>query len=318
MDAAVVTLDAAMFGFGGVQSAPNFGVQAPDEDWEDFPPNPGTNRRPAVKGRVTGSVTEWKGKYGWLATDTPIIHAEARMKGGKIYFSQEDVLEVISGVGAHVSFYVYADGSGLGALNVVPADSPTTKKKITKPKASIPKPKAKATPGRKRVSEDLLYGKVKSWRGGFGFVTPVSPVDHPLFTGSLFLHSNDVALPEQVKEGKKVSFYLYTDPQGLGAEECSILDDEDGEVMPAAGDSPAAMELETSGLLKAKPKASASAATSGSLLVATPKAKGSMMKATPKAAAAVKAAGDPDLAKKMADNPELARQLSAWMFDPGG
>lgn len=296
------------------------------EDFDDFPSTSGTNRRPAVNGRITGSITEWKGKFGWIVPDAPIMHPEARMKGGRIYLGQDDVLEVISGVGAEVSFYVYSDGAGLGALNVVPADSPTTKKKLSKKIAMAPKPKAKApvaTPGRSRVSGDLLKGTVKSWRGGFGFVTPAKPVDHPLFTGSVFLHSKDVAEPEALAQGKKVSFYLYRDPQGLGAEECTLLDDDDEEAeveMPASPMPPSspvastAVDLhESSGLLRAKPKGGAA----DGIMVARAKGGSSVMKATPKAAAAVKA-GDPDLARKMAANPELAKQLSAWMFDAGG
>jgi len=308
-----------MYSFTGPPSvgAP---TAASADEFDDFPLIVDPKQRPALNGRICGTVTDWKGKFGWLASDTPLAHPEARLKGGKIYFSQEEVLEVISGVGAHVSFYVYADGSGLGALKVVPADSATAKKKIARGKAAA-KPKAKATPGRKRVSQDQLQGKVKSWRGGFGFLTPSSPVDHPLFTGSLFLHGNDVSDPAKLKEGVSVTFYLYSDPQGLGAEECEITDEVDE---PSGGDmpvTPAASSSDASGLLKAKPKA---AAGSGGIMIATAKASAKsggsagVMKATPKASAAVKAAGDPDLAKKMADNPDLARQLSAWMFDPGG
>merc|ERR1712039_202622 len=109
--------------------------------------------------------------------------------------------------------------------------------------------------------------------------TPSSPIDHPLFTGSLFLHSNDVVDPGKLKEGVSVTFYLYSDPQGLGAEECEIEDEVDE---PSGGDVPL-------------PPASPSTDTSG------------VLKATPKASAAAKATGDPDLAKKMAEKPELAR-----------
>merc|ERR1711920_327841 len=149
---------------------------------------------------------------------------------------------------------------GLGALKVVPADSLTAKKKIMKAK---PKPKAKATPGRKRVSDEQMSGKVKSWRGGFGFLTPSSPIDHPLFTGSLFLHSNDVVDPGKLKEGVEVCFYLYSDPQGLGAEECEVLDadcDKENGGAPQTADTPA-MDTSAVGMLKAKPKASAGTST---------------------------------------------------------
>jgi len=290
-----------------------------DADWEDFPLSPGSSRRPAVRGRICGNIVEWKGKFGWIEPDEPINHPEARMKGGKIYLSQEDVAEVISGVGAHVSFYVYADGTGLGAMMCVPSDSPTTTAPIKRSlgkTAPAPKPKAKpaAPPGRKRVSEEKMSGWVKQWRGGFGFVNPDKPIDHPLFTGSLFLHSNDVVEgAEQIEVGKTVTFFLYADPQGLGAEECAMAT---AAAPLRRGDS--TVEDGSSTLLRAKPKASAGGAapdaSAGTLMA--PRAKGAPMMAKPKAAAA--GAADPELSSKMAANPELARRLSAWMFDPGG
>jgi cold shock CspA family protein len=309
------------FPSAGLASGP--GVAPVGQEFDDFPRGIlASGRRPAIDGRILGSIQEWKGRFGWIIPDEPIAHPEAHLKGGKVYLSQDDVMEVISGVGAHVSFYVYSDGNGLGALNCVPSDSETAKKKLIPKAKVVPKPKAKATPGRKRISETALSGKVKSWRGGFGFITPSDPVEHPLFTGSLFLHSNDIV--EGIAEmGKNVTFYLYSDPQGLGAEECTFTDEgqqPSSSSAPAAGASASAPD--TSGLLKAKPKASAGAAPVGGdgIMVATAKAapKAGVMKATPKASAVVKSSGDPDLAKKMADNPDLAKQLSAWMFDPGG
>jgi len=322
-----------MFGFDGLTSElPG----SPSDDWDDFPASPSGNRRPAVRGRVTGRIVEWKTKFGWIEPDAPIQHPEATRKGGRIFLGQDDVAEVISGVGAHVSFYVYADGTGLGAMMCVPSDSATASaplKKKPKPKMT-PKPKQRATPGRKRVSEESLTGKVKSWRGGFGFITPNEPIQHPLFTGSLFLHKADIGEPDQLEVGKQVSFYLYADPQGLGAEECTVLDSDGsggsgGGSGGTVGDKPPAgsssMELSGSSLLKAKPKASpgggasagAPAADGAVSTYTAPRAK-AMMRATPKAKASSAPARDNDLSRKMAENPELAKQLSAWMFDLGG
>lgn len=304
---------------------------SPSGDWEDFPESPGGGRRPAVNGRITGKIVEWKGKFGWVEPDAPVPHPEANKKGGRIYLSQEDVAEVISGVGAEVSFYVYADGTGLGAMNCVPADSPTASAPVQKKARTkmMPKPKAKANPGRKRISETLLLGKVKSWRGGFGFVTPSAPVDHPLFTGSLFLHKADIDDVDKVEVGKQISFHLYADPQGLGAEECTVTDGDDGAADPAPVGDAASLDLSASSstLLKARPKAAPGSAspaspTDGVLGTYTaPRAKAtpkSMMKATAKAKASGSFRGDSDLARKMAENPELAKRLSAWMFDLGG
>jgi len=310
----------AMFGFDSLNSElPG----SPTSDWDDFPGSPGGSRRPAVRGRITGKIVEWKNKFGWIEPDSPIAHPEANRKGGKIYLSQEDVAEVISGVGAHVSFYVYADGTGLGAMLCVPSDSaaasaPLQKKARTK---MTPKPKPKATPGRKRVIETPLTGKVKSWRGGFGFVTPVEPIEHPLFTGSLFLHKADIGEPDKVEVGKQVSFYLYADPQGLGAEECTVLDSDGSPAEEAPKSSSTSVEVHgSSSLLRAKPKAAPGGASPADGVLGTytaPRAK-AMMRATPKAKAASAPRGDTDLSRKMAENPELAKQLSAWMFDLGG
>mmetsp|Transcript_30155 Transcript_30155/g.76234 ORF Transcript_30155/g.76234 Transcript_30155/m.76234 type:complete len:310 (+) Transcript_30155:56-985(+) len=296
---------------------------SPTSDWDDFPASPGGSRRPAVRGRVTGRIVEWKNKFGWIEPDSPISHPEASRKGGRIYLSQEDVAEVISGVGAHVSFYVYADGTGLGAMLCVPSDSsaasaPLQKKAKSKP---TPKPKPKATPGRKRVRETPLTGKVKSWRGGFGFITPSEPIEHPLFTGSLFLHKADIDEPDKVDVGREVSFYLYADPQGLGAEQCTVLDS-DGSPMDTPVADSSSLELHGSSLLRAKPKAAPGGAAPGPSdgvlgTYTAPRAK-AVMKATPKAKASSTVPRDNDLSRKMAENPELAKRLSAWMFDLGG
>lgn len=305
-----------------------FGGGGSPEEFEDFPGSPGPGRRPAVNGRISGKVLEWKGRFGWIQADEPINHPEARMKGGKIFFAQEDVAEVISGVGANVSFYVYADGTGLGAMLCVPADSLTASIPHKKPASkTAPKLKAKSVPGRKRVVETVVTGKIKSWKGTFGFITPSSPVDHPLFTGSIFLGKADWLSTENPDAGSKVQFYLYADQQGLGAEECTIAEAE--AAAPAQPEKPAApgisAVLEVLGggnnLFKSKPKA---AAGGGSFVMPTAKAKGkAMMRATAKASSAAKAPPpsmrtDSDLAAKMEKNPELAKRLSAWMFDAGG
>lgn len=313
-----------MFGFDSKLTAELPG--SPSSEFDDFP-SLGANRRPAVNGRVTGVIAEWKNKFGWIEVDTPIAHPEAARNRGRVYLGQDDVAEVISGVGAHVSFYVYSDGTGLGALTCVPSDSPAASAPLQKkPRAKMTaKPKPKAAPGRKRVRETPLTGKVKSWRGGFGFITPAEAIEHPLFTGSLFLHKADIDEPDKVDVGKSVSFYLYADPQGLGAEECSVLDID----VTIADDKPKADSsslevVSSSSLLRAKPKsapggAAAANPADGVLgMYTAPRAKAAVMRATPKAKASAAPRGDTDLSRKMAENPELAKRLSAWMFDLGG
>merc|ERR1719277_360528 len=79
-----------------------------------------TKRVKILPSRVTGKVIEWKGKHGWIMPDVPISHPQAVMHRGKVFFGQADVDAEIDGVGARVGFFVYADGTGLGAMNVRP------------------------------------------------------------------------------------------------------------------------------------------------------------------------------------------------------
>mmetsp|Transcript_28381 Transcript_28381/g.90323 ORF Transcript_28381/g.90323 Transcript_28381/m.90323 type:complete len:456 (-) Transcript_28381:370-1737(-) len=79
-------------------------------------------RRPLLQTRITGRLQEVKGKFGWIWPDKPINHPDAGMHEGKIYLSHKDVEAEIPGVGTHVSFVLYADGSGLGAMNCRPMD----------------------------------------------------------------------------------------------------------------------------------------------------------------------------------------------------
>merc|ERR1719161_2423754 len=50
-------------------------------------------------------------------------------------------------------------------------------------------------------------------------------VDHPSAKkhgGDVYIHKNDVVSDEPLCPGDVVSFYLYVDDQGLGAEECRV------------------------------------------------------------------------------------------------
>merc|ERR1712066_140116 len=76
------------------------------------------------KGRISeapfaGTVTAWKGKYGWIECVEPIEHPKAKNHGGGLFFSQDDIkgADTIQ-VGAGVTFHIYEDDSGLGADEV--------------------------------------------------------------------------------------------------------------------------------------------------------------------------------------------------------
>lgn len=70
---------------------------------------------------LIGTISAWRGKFGWVKPDDEIDHPDMDKHKGDLYLKQEDVEEEIEGVGARVQFMLYSDGMGLGAANVTPA-----------------------------------------------------------------------------------------------------------------------------------------------------------------------------------------------------
>lgn len=80
--------------------------------------------------RYQGKLVEWKGKFGWIQPLSPIDHPDAGKRGGKVFMGQEEVETEIELRGI-VSFLVYRDANGLGAMhvrNVAFADEPAAQK----------------------------------------------------------------------------------------------------------------------------------------------------------------------------------------------
>jgi len=191
--------------------------------------------------RVTGKITDWKGKFGWIQPDRPIQHPEAKFHKGLIYLSQMDVEAEISGIGANVNFFVYSDGTGLGASNVRPATGvPPVQLTVTKPtagQAHVAKAAAKAAPApgqKQRVGNAPITGQVKSFKGDYGWINPSEPLKHPLFKGQIYIKASDVVGRKHLQPGMTVSFFLYSDNQGLGAERLTIVDDTGAQEQPTA------------------------------------------------------------------------------------
>mmetsp|Transcript_95435 Transcript_95435/g.165744 ORF Transcript_95435/g.165744 Transcript_95435/m.165744 type:complete len:244 (-) Transcript_95435:88-819(-) len=67
--------------------------------------------------RIMGTITAWKGTFGWVKPEAEIDHPKASAKGD-VYLALEDVEEELEGVGAAVSFMLYEDKRGLGACEV--------------------------------------------------------------------------------------------------------------------------------------------------------------------------------------------------------
>eukprot|EP00913_Durusdinium_trenchii_P034478 g32257.t1 len=70
--------------------------------------------------RLRGNVIEWFDKYGWIQANEAINHPQANRNGGRIYLQGEDVQDDLPGVGCAVTFFLYEDANGLGAMNVRP------------------------------------------------------------------------------------------------------------------------------------------------------------------------------------------------------
>eukprot|EP00932_Pfiesteria_piscicida_P009145 SRR837773.19811.p1 GENE.SRR837773.19811~~SRR837773.19811.p1 ORF type:complete len:275 (-),score=73.70 SRR837773.19811:29-853(-) len=69
--------------------------------------------------KFSGSVTAWKGKYGWIQPDEEIPHEKASLRNGSLFFSQSDVMSADAmAEGTMVMFHITEDDNGLGAEEV--------------------------------------------------------------------------------------------------------------------------------------------------------------------------------------------------------
>lgn len=178
--------------------------------------------------RVTGRIAEWKEKFGWITPDKPVNHPDAWKKGGRVFLLGSD-LERTAGqaaalsVGAAVSFLLYSDGSGIGAMNCRPLAAPEAQRTILKPGPVSSGARRAGEAPRRRLHQTPVAGQVSVWRGDSGFIVPVQPVEHELFTGKIHVHWKDVKTRAALPVGARVTFIVYADSEGLGAEECEPL-----------------------------------------------------------------------------------------------
>jgi len=231
----------------------------------DNPGDKGPRERISLQ-RITGTLVEWRGPFGWIQPDSPIQHAMAKKRGGKVYLDQIDVEQELEGIGGRVSFFVYCDGAGLGAQHVIPATGPKhlVQKTIEKTNRPAAKPAANANaaksgskgagkgPGktakdkndskvgmppdkstRETLSEIAGIGVVVDWRGDVGWIKPEDPLDPDMKQykkrrGMLFVHATDCD-GELPLIGAQVTYLMYSDSHGLGAEMVIVLVQGDGE-----------------------------------------------------------------------------------------
>lgn len=249
--------------------------------------NPGFHgtRQRAVKGRVTGKVIAWKGPFGWIKPDSPIDHPSAHKRGGKIYIDQVDVEQELSGIGAAVTFFVYADEAGLGAERVIPNKSGVktapVKKTIEKPKPpSGPPSKGKGKgkvakkvddateqkefgepdkSSRATITEAPITGVVQDWRGQIGWIKPDEPLEDEEFQsktgrrkGMLFAHASDVD-GELPLTNASVIFSVYKDERGFGGFEIQVIEQGDGVSKKKAAVDEQPTKVGKKGVVAAKP-----------------------------------------------------------------
>jgi serine/threonine protein kinase/predicted RNA-binding protein YlqC (UPF0109 family) len=80
---------------------------------------------------------------------------------------------------------------------------------------------------RSRISSDPVLGEVVSWKGRIGWIQCQTPIDHPqaaAHRGHIYVHEKDVVTGGPLASSQKVTFHVYSDKSGLGAEACTPVD----------------------------------------------------------------------------------------------
>jgi len=67
----------------------------------------------------SGTVNEWKGKYGWITPAETIEHEKAGKHGGRLFVGKDDLIGVEAlEEGMTVEYHIWEDASGLGCEEV--------------------------------------------------------------------------------------------------------------------------------------------------------------------------------------------------------
>lgn len=80
-------------------------------------------------------------------------------------------------------------------------------------------------PGRRGSLSCFCRGQVLSMLSHYGWLSTFFGIDHPLVMkhfGRIYVHKRDIVGGQNLKAGDIVSFYLYADKVGLGAEVCKV------------------------------------------------------------------------------------------------
>merc|ERR1712070_755271 len=77
-------------------------------------------RQRLTTAKLSGTIKDWKGSFGWIKPSQPYVHEKANKKHqGDIYVAMSDVPKGKEmKAGTSLQFHVYADKSGLGAEDI--------------------------------------------------------------------------------------------------------------------------------------------------------------------------------------------------------
>lgn len=81
---------------------------------------------------------------------------------------------------------------------------------------------------RTRVSEEIVKGHVLEWKGKYGWILPMAPVQHPKafkHQGKIFISQTDLdGKCRALAPGIQCEFYIFEDEAGIGAEKCKPVE----------------------------------------------------------------------------------------------
>lgn len=90
---------------------------------------------------------------------------------------------------------------------------------------SVPPGTLSLQPGSRGGFQCHCRGRVSSMLSHYGWITAFGIIDHPLAAkhcGRIYVHKKDIVCGHSLTDGDEVSFYLYVDNVGLGAEACRV------------------------------------------------------------------------------------------------
>jgi len=91
--------------------------------------------------------------------------------------------------------------------------------------STTPTPTPALQPGKRGDKQCYCLGEVLVMLGHYGWIKTFEDIDHPdleMTGGRVYVHKRDVVHGIGLTQGDVVSFYLYSDNQGLGAECCQV------------------------------------------------------------------------------------------------